>query len=290
MELTCPHCGRSSILFDAELQAYVCSHCASVIEERPLYMGQEVVDKEGNVARYSGAFTQRVHDHGVGSTEISGSLRRHIKQGRTWVARNIDARIGKEDKRVVKALRGLNDLVRQVKPPKSVAETAAGILRNVSKNLNVKEQTLRKIIVASLYLAFRVCGMPRPARVFAKEVGVKESDLWEGVRKIREVYGEVKISPEAFEPRYYVNYIANQLKLPSEAAALASEILSNVKDAQISGKSPASLAAAAVYLAGILTNNRRNQLEVGSVIGQTDVAVRNSYDTLIKLLDIEVVI
>jgi transcription initiation factor TFIIB len=290
MSLQCHFCKSAYVLFDYELQAYVCSNCGTVLEDKPVYMGAESIDKEGEKVRYSGAFTQRVHDHGVGSTEISGSLRRHIKEGRTWVARNIDARVDKEDKKVVKALRDLNELIKQVKPPKSVAETAAKILRSVSKDLNVKEQTLKKIVVASLYLAYKVCGVPRPARVFAKELGIKESDLWEGVRKIREVYGDIKVSPEAFEPRYYVNYIAGQLKMQPEIPALASELLSNVDKSQISGKSPASLAAAAVYLAGILLNNRKNQVEVGSVIGQTDVAIRSSYDTLIKLLDIEVFI
>ncbi|MEM0249200.1 MAG: transcription initiation factor IIB family protein, partial [Desulfurococcaceae archaeon] len=70
-----------------------------------------------------------------------------------------------------------------------------------------------------------------------------------------------------------------------------SELLANLKEGlTISGKSPAGLAAAAVYLAGILANHRRNQLEVGSVIGQTDVAVRNSYDVLVRSLDIEVLL
>ncbi|MEM0000874.1 MAG: transcription initiation factor IIB family protein [Desulfurococcaceae archaeon] len=289
--IRCHVCKNTSILFDAELQAYVCPSCGLVIDEKPFYQGHESFDKDGHVPRYSGSFTHRVHDHGVGSTEISGSIKYHIKQGRTWVARNIDARINKENRKVVKALKELNDLVKRVKPPKSVSETAGEILQKVIKNLNVKEQTLRKIVIASLYMAYKVCGLPRPAKIFVKEVGAEESDLWEGIRKIREVYSDAKIQPEAFEPRYYVNYIVTKLSMPSEVAALASELLANLKEGlTISGKSPAGLAAAAVYLAGILANHRRNQLEVGSVIGQTDVAVRNSYDVLVRSLDIEVLL
>lgn len=289
--MECPYCRSIDIIFDAEFQIYVCQQCGSVVEEKPIYQGQEVFDKDGSVSRYSGAFTHRVHDHGVGSTEISGSLRRHIKQGRTWVARNLDARVSKEDKKLVKALKELNELIKQIKPPKSVGETAAEILQRVIKDLNIKEQTLKRIVIASLYLAYKMCGIPRPAKIYARELGIKESDLWEGVRKIREVCGDVKIAPEVFEPRYYVNYITNKLELPPEVAALASELLAHTRtNSSLSGKSPASLAAAAVYLAGILTNNRKNQLEVGSVIGQTDVAVRSSYDLLIKNLDIEVLL
>lgn len=289
--MSCPHCGKNSVLFDNNLQIYVCSSCGVVIDERPIYQGHEGFEKEGYIARYSGAFTHRVHDHGVGGTEISGNLRRHIKQGRSWVARNLDARVDKEDKKLVKALKELNALIKQVKPPRSVGETAAEILQKVVKNMNIKDQTLKRVVIASLYLAYKVCNMPRPVKVFAKELGINESDLWEGIRKIREVYNDVKVSPEVFEPRYYVNYIVSQLNLPPEVAALASEFLANLKENNtISGKNPASMAAAAVYLASILTTNRRNQIEVGKVIGQTDVAIRSSYDVLIRNLDVDVIL
>jgi len=85
---------------------------------------------------------------------------------------------------------------------------------------------------------------------------------------LQKLKGDIKVNPEVFEPRYYVNFITSKLKLSPEVGALSSEILSHVKEVQLSGKNPASLAAAAVYLAGILMDQRRNQLEVGSVIGQ----------------------
>lgn len=289
--MQCPACEMMNVVFDSELQAYVCSQCGTVIDDKPIYQGSEGFNKEDFLPRYSGSFTHRVHDHGVGSTEISGSLRFHIKQGRTWVARNIDARMTKEDRKVVKALKELNDLIKHLKPPKAVSETAGEILQKTIKSLNIKEQTLKRVVAASLYLAYKICGYPRPARVYAREIGMSESDLWEGIRKIRDCDNSARLSPESIEPRYYINYIATKLNLSPEVAALANEIVANIKDNFVlSGKSPVSLAAAAVYLAGILTGDRRNQLEVGNVVGQTDVAIRNTYNTLVRALDIEVLI
>ncbi|MEM4101224.1 MAG: transcription initiation factor IIB family protein, partial [Desulfurococcaceae archaeon] len=69
-----------------------------------------------------------------------------------------------------------------------------------------------------------------------------------------------------------------------------SEIVGNVREHPVvSGKSPASLAAAAVYLASILLNSRKTQMEVGSTVGQTDVAIRNAYSALVRALDIYVI-
>lgn len=289
--MKCPHCMTQNVIFDTQYQIYVCSYCGTVVEERPIYQGYEPLNREEENPRHSGSFTYRVHDHGIGSTEISGNIKKHVKEGRKWAVVNVDMRIDKERKKVVRALRELNELIRRIKPPRSVGETAGEILQRTIDKLNVKERTLKKIVSASLYLAYKECNLPRPVRVFAREIGISETDLWEGIRIITEVNGGIKPQPEAFEPRHYVNYITTGLNLPQEVSALASEILAELTETRLlSGRNPAGLAAAAVYLAGILMNHRKNQLDVGSIIGQTDVAVRNSYDILIRNLDIQVLL
>ena len=291
MECPNPMCRNRNTVFDPVFQSYICPKCGTVIEESPFYEGSDSLSKGGNNPRYSGFFTHKVHDHGIGSTEIAGNVHTHIREGRTWVTRHLDSRVSsREDKKLVKALRELNDLAKELRPPKAVWETAASILQKIVKNTNVKEQTLRKIIAASLYSAYKKCGYPRPARVFAREIGISENDLWEGIRKIREI-ADIRPGPENFEPRHYVNYITSKLKLSSEVGALASEFISQIKDnPHISGKSPASMAAASVYLASIIMGERRNQLDVGKIMGQTDVAIRNTYNLFVKLLDIDILI
>ncbi len=290
MSLVCPQCNSNNVVFDAQFSIYVCAHCGLVIDDHPFYDCEEVKG-EDTIPRYSGAYTSRVHDRGVGSTEISGNLKRHVKEGRVWVIRHLDARISREDRRLAKALRELSELIKTLNIPKVVAETAGEILHRVVKNSSFKETTIKRIVVASLYLAYKMCGYPKPARVFVKELGVSERDLWEGLRKIRELDKSEKPHNEISDPRYYVNYISWSLNLKPYNVTLANEILSTVKDNfKVSGKSPASLAAAAVYLSCILLNERRSQLEVGRTVGLTDVAVRNAYSAIIESLDIDVLI
>ncbi len=288
MSMSCPYCNSNSVVFDEHFYVYVCIHCGTVLDEHPFHSSEEVLG-EDSLPRYSGAYTSRVHDRGVGSTEISGDLKQHVREGRVWVARNIDARIGKNERRLTKALRELNELIKVLNTPTAVAETAGEILHRVIKGCSFKETTIKRIVIASLYIAYKVCGYPKPAKVFVKELGVSERDLWEGLRRIRGLDKAEKPSSETSDPRCYVNYISWSLNLKPYNTTLANEILTAVKNStRVSGKSPASLATAAVYLACILLNDRRSQLEVGRTVGLTDVAVRNAYSTLVESLDIDI--
>ncbi|MDP2973487.1 MAG: transcription initiation factor IIB, partial [Candidatus Diapherotrites archaeon] len=56
----------------------------------------------------------------------------------------------------------------------------------------------------------------------------------------------------------------------------------------ISGRGPTGVAAAAVYIAGLLKGERRTQKEVANVAGVTEVTIRNRYRELKKRLDIDV--
>lgn len=264
----------------------ICVRCGLVLDDRPTYAGSEGFPSDGYTPRYSGAYTNRVHDHGVGGTEIGGASSKRNR----LAYRQLDILVDPKNKKLKRALTYLNELIRVLKPPTSVQETAAKLVRQAISGKNFKESTSRRVVIASLYLAYKLSGIPVSPKKFSSELGISLSDLWEGVRKIRES-SDVKVDPEKYDPRPYVSVIVNKLGLPPIVEYYANKILSLIKEEGfVSGKSPASLAAASVYLAGIVTNNKRNQLDIGQVLGLTDVAIRNAYNAILQEVDIDVLL
>ncbi|MCY0868054.1 MAG: transcription initiation factor IIB family protein [Desulfurococcus sp.] len=289
--LRCRYCGSTNIIYDPEHDAYVCQVCGSVLDERPAYQGYEGFSKSENTPRYSGAFTHMVHDHGVGGTEIAGSFMKHIREGRGWVRANSEIRVEKKDRRLKRALQELNEYLRILDPPIAIRETAARLIHETVRGRNYKEKTIRRIVLAAIYLSYKIHKQPRSPKLFSQELGISESDLWDGVRMIREATSSVKLGSEHYDPRHYVGFITRRLNMPPVVEALANLIVTSVEEhGFISGKNPASLAAASVYLAGILSNNKRNQTEVAEKVGLTDVAIRNTYDSIIRNIDIEILL
>jgi transcription initiation factor TFIIB len=56
------------------------------------------------------------------------------------------------------------------------------------------------------------------------------------------------------------------------------------------GKDPTGLAAAAIYIAGILEGERRTQREITETATVTEVTVRNRYKELVRKLEISITI
>ncbi|MGC9181761.1 transcription initiation factor IIB [Thermogladius sp.] len=285
--LRCPVCGNQNIVFDYSENAYVCPVCGTVLEERPIDYGIETLIKDEATPRVSGSFTNRVHDRGIGGTEIAGKIVNHVKEGRGWVARQKDVRVSKGERVVEKALKHLNDLVKLIKPPTAVAETAGEILREAVAGKNFKEKTLKRLAAASLYLSYKIHGYPRPFKQFASELGLEPQEVWNAIKMVSESVKNLNKKLARNEPQTIISYIVKSSNLPPEVEFVANKIVAEVTSTGlVSGKGLSSLAASAVYVAAILTGNRRTQLDIARTVGLTDVAIRNSYSEIVRNLDI----
>jgi transcription initiation factor TFIIB len=54
-----------------------------------------------------------------------------------------------------------------------------------------------------------------------------------------------------------------------------------------SGRGPIGIAAAALYIAGLLEGERRTQRDISEVSGVTEVTIRNRYKEIITKLNLE---
>jgi transcription initiation factor TFIIB len=117
--------------------------------------------------------------------------------------------------------------------------------------------------------------------------GVDANSIW---RAYRNIVTRLKVRVyKPPRPHIYIPKIVSNLKLPAEVETLAiklADILAATKLSQ--GKPPEAIAAASVYLASILLDSKRNQLEVASAINVTDATIRNRYRDIVDNFYIEV--
>jgi transcription initiation factor TFIIB len=91
------------------------------------------------------------------------------------------------------------------------------------------------------------------------------------------------------DPVDFITRIGGALELSGTTQHKAAEIIRDAKKMGITaGKDPAGLAAAAIYVASLLENERRTQKEIAQAAQVTEVTVRNRYKELMKELGIEV--
>jgi len=167
--------------------------------------------------------------------------------------------------------------------PESVRETASVIYRRALDENLLPGRSIEGVATASLYAAARQAGTPRSLDEID---GVSRVEKDEIARTYRYVVRELGLEVAPADPESYVPRFASDLELSEEVERRARELLSTAKRKGVhSGKSPVGLAAAAVYAASLLSNEKVTQNEVSEVANISEVTIRNRYHELLEAED-----
>ena len=90
-------------------------------------------------------------------------------------------------------------------------------------------------------------------------------------------------------PSVYIIRFCRELELPGDVENTAISILNQAIAAELtSGRGPTGVAAAAIYIASVVHDQRKTQKTIADTVGVTEVTIRNRYKELAKNLDIVV--
>jgi transcription initiation factor TFIIB len=137
-------------------------------------------------------------------------------------------------------------------------------------------------------MACRQCGVIRTLEDVAGAANITKK---EAARNYRFLLRELKSSVPQVNPGKYISKIVNKLALSGETERLAMVILNQASEMKLtSGRGPAGMAAACIYISSQLTNERRTQGEIAREAQVTEVTIRNRYKELAQRMDFEVCI
>ena len=291
-ELVCPECG-GQLATDEERGETVCSDCGLVVEEDSIDRGPEwrAFDskEKDEKSRVGAPTTKMMHDKGLSTNigwqdkdaygkTLSSRQREKMQRLRTWNER-FRTRDSKE-RNLKQALGEIDRMASALGLPENVRETASVIYRRALDEDLLPGRSIEGVSTAALYAAARQAGTPRSLDEIARVSRVERMEL---TRTYRYVVRELSLEIQPADPESYVPRFASDLDLSDEAERRARDLLKTAKDQGVhSGKSPVGLAAAAVYAASLLTNEKVTQSEVSEVANISEVTIRNRYHELLE--------
>ena len=164
--------------------------------------------------------------------------------------------------------------------PENIRETASVIYQRALEEDLLPGRSIEGVATASLYAAARQAGTPRSLDEISAVSRVGKTEM---TRTYRYVVRELGLEIQPADPEQYVPRFASALDLSEEVERTARDLLGSAREAEIhSGKSPVGLAAAAVYAAALLTNEKVTQSAVGDVANVSEVTIRNRYKELLE--------
>jgi len=289
----CPECGSINLIILKDKGEAVCKDCGLVVEEKMIDFGQEwreFSDEASAKRRRTGApITQTKFDGGL-STDIGqkSDIYQLGAKGKNkyFRLRKWQHRISTAIERNLKlALAELKRVSSYLKLPKSVEEEAARIYRRAVERGLVRGRSMESVVSGALYASCRRHEIPRTLNELSEASGIDSKEVGRTYRFITRELG-IRILPS--NPIDYLPRFVSALKLSADTQSKAVEILQKARKAELtSGRGPTGIAAASLYVAALMNNEKKTQREVADVAGVTEVTIRNRYKELLKALNLK---
>jgi transcription initiation factor TFIIB len=293
----CPECGDIEFVTDMETGEIACSKCGLVLQEEILDQKPEwraFTPKETrSKARTGPPASLRKFDKGLTTTfkpykdayGRSLPIRERLKMMRLrkW---NIRARVHSSAARnLSQAMNEITRLSDKLHIPTSVEENTALIYRKALDEGLIRGRSIKSIAAAALYAACRLTRTPRSLKEIAEASTRQRKEI---SRCYRLLQRELEIKMPMDDPAKYISKIASHVRLSQKTQNTAIKLLEKAKDKKgIVGKGPTGMAAAALYIAAIMNDQKLTQRELAKAANVTDVTVRNRYKELDKILGLK---
>ncbi len=296
MTETCTDCGSTKLIEMYREGNIVCGDCGLVIEK--------IIDSRSEVISYrssTGATIERTgspisnlrpdlgfsteignQSHDAYGSRLSPKIRERMRRLR-W----LNSRTSKSEIRNLRvALRELKRLAAALQLSQDTSSTASMYYRKALKAKLIRGRSINSMIAAAVYLAARKHNFAIVIKDLEEVSTVPKKII---ARCMRVYMQELKIKPEPTNPESMVSRLASKLDITPATQKEAIKILHQTRNRRLDmGKSPMSIAAAAIYLACLRTGERRTQQMVAKAAMTTPVTLRNRYREISEALTIDV--
>ncbi len=291
----CSECGSSRLMRDYECAEIVCMDCGFVVAAKLADQGPEwrAFDDEQRAkrARVGAPLTFTIHDKGLSTMidwhdrDIYGKKLPPGQKAQIYRLRKWQRRIRVSDateRNLAFALSEISKIANGLSLPKNILETASVIYRKAVKERLIRGRSIQGVTAAAIYVACRQCGLARTLDEIAQASTISKKEVG---RSYRFLVKELDYFIPPLKPSQYVTKFSNQLTMQGKVEEIAHKILTAAKELKLtSGRGPTGIAAAASYIASVLTGERKTQREIAEIAQVTEVTIRNRYKELVERL------
>ncbi len=291
----CPECGSTRFMRDYECAEVVCMDCGFVITAKIADRGPEwrafTNEQRAKRTRVGAPLTYTIHDKGLSTMidwhdrDVYGKSLSPGQKAQVYRLRKWQRRIRVSDateRNLAFALSEITKIANNLNLPKNILETASVIYRKAVKERLIRGRSIQGVTAAAVYLACRQCKLARTLEEIAQASNVNKKEVG---RSYRFLIRELDYFVPPVKPSQYITKFSNQLTMQGKVEEIAHKILATAKELKLtSGRGPTGIAAAASYIASVLTGERKTQREIAEIAQVTEVTIRNRYKELVERL------
>ena len=292
--LRCSECGSQNLQYDSVNGEVVCTSCGVVLSSEAITNAPEWRSFNSERRRRTGSpLTYAVADQGVSTSidwrnvdsngkGLNPEFRSNFHRLRKWD--HISKNQGSQVRTLTYALSYITKTSYKLQVPRNVVETASVVIRKVLHNGLVKGRSTERLSAASVYIACRQCEILRSLKEVSKATNIS-------VKYLGKSYRYIVTKLNSFVPKVksedVISKVVNSLSFSGQTERLAVNIIRCAEVQRLTiGKNPASISAAALYIACFLTGEKQTQSNIAKNANVTEVTIRNRYKELLEKIEI----
>jgi transcription initiation factor TFIIB len=191
------------------------------------------------------------------------------------------------DRNLSQAFDKINRIASQLGLPKSIREKATVIYRRAAKKGLVRGRSIDGVATAAIYIACRLLGFSRTLHELKKASGISKTTII--ARDCKFLKQKLNLHLPAASPDEYVPRIGSNLGLSGEAQCKAAELIRKMRErGTASGRSPVTVAAAAVYIASLQADEPQTEREVAKAASVSEISVRTGKNEICRKISIKI--
>ena len=288
----CPECGSVDLTYDSQKGEVICNECGLIVEEKMVDTGQDAggqFNKSEKKGRSGAPISIQKFDKGLTTNvgEVSDIYKLESSQTRKFLRlKKWQERVSTSIERNLRlAMSELRRVASFLSLPSVVRDEASRVYNYVLQRGLVRGRSMESVIAACIYAACRSYNIPRTLDEISEASDVERKEIG---RTYRFIVRKLKIKVKPSSPKDYISRFSSILHLSPKTQNQALKILKKAEVSELtSGRGPAGIAAAALYVAALMNDEKKTQREVADVAGITEVTIRNRYKELTEKLGFE---
>uniref|UniRef100_A0A9J2PQC3 Transcription initiation factor IIB n=2 Tax=Ascaris TaxID=6251 RepID=A0A9J2PQC3_ASCLU len=281
MSIRCESHPYANLVEDHRAGDLICPECGLVVGDRIVDVGTEWRSFSGEKSGIDPSRVGAPENPLLGSSDLSTSIA--VYYGSSECDQSLASAqrrtLNGVDRQMTEALGVIREMSARMQLPKSIEDSAAKVFRDVVDTRALVGKNNEAKAAACLYIACRKEGVPRTfkevcavSRVSKKEIG----------RCFKLAIRSLETNLEQITSADFMSRFCGNLGLSHALQMVATTIAKKAVERDlVAGRSPISIAAAAIYMASQASNERRTAKEIGAIAGAAETTVKLTYKLML---------
>uniref|UniRef100_A0A915DX60 Transcription initiation factor IIB n=1 Tax=Ditylenchus dipsaci TaxID=166011 RepID=A0A915DX60_9BILA len=272
-ELFCPVHPGVHLVEDHRAGDVICPECGLVVGEGTTFRGEN----SGNDPSRVGAPENPL----LSSCDLSTSIAVAFgsSDGDQNLANAQRRNMNNTDRQMTQAITNIREMSERIHLTQSIQDRAARLFKTILDSKACRGKNSEAQAAACLYIACRQEGVARTFKEICAVTRVSKKVIGRCFKLIQKT---LETDLDQITSADYMSRFCGNLELPSSIQAAAICIAKKAVELDmVAGRSPISVAAAAIYMASQASVHKRTAKEIGEMSGAAEITVHTTYKLLL---------